>query len=115
MDPVRLAIVGSRYFPYPWMVEQYLRRKSFDELVSGGAKGVDTWAAIYAKRQSRDFKVFPADWEAHGKMAGFLRNHDIVDYATDVVAFWYGESRGTAHTIKLAREAGKLREVIHVY
>jgi hypothetical protein len=112
---VVFAIVGSRDFPYLWMIGEYLLRKKFDEIVSGGAKGVDTYAAKYARAQGVPCKVFPADWDGLGKGAGFIRNRQIVEYATDVIAFHYGDSKGTAHTIDLARKAGKLREVIHVY
>lgn len=114
-EKTRLAIVGSRDFPYPWMVEHYLSVKTFDEIVSGGARGVDTWAAEWASAFGVPVAEFPADWDNLGKGAGFIRNRKIVDYATDVVAFHYGDSKGTAHTIELARKAGKLREVIHVY
>lgn len=112
---VRLAVVGSRDFPYPWLVDAYLSYKRFDELVSGGARGVDSLAQEYAGMNHIPFREFPADWDTHGKAAGFIRNAEIVEYATDVVAFHYGDSKGTAHTIGLARKAGKLREVIHVY
>ena len=42
-----------------------------------------------------------------GRGAGFVRNRAIVEAANVVVAFWDGRSRGTAHTIGLAREAGR--------
>lgn len=115
LPQVRLAVVGSRDFPYPWMVSEYLDRKVFDQLVSGGAKGVDSLARAYSIEHDKPFKEFPADWDLHGKIAGFIRNREIVEYATDVVAFHYMASRGTQHTIDLARGSGKLREVICVY
>jgi hypothetical protein len=114
-EPCRMAIVGSRDFPYMWMVGRYLdEKRSVTEVVSGGARGVDTGAEHWAVKNDVPFKLFPADWDKHGKAAGFIRNAEIVEYATDVVAFQYGDSKGTAHTIELARKAGKLREVIHV-
>lgn len=113
--PVRMAIVGSRDFPYLWMVSRYLDEKRPDEVVSGGAKGVDTAAEHWAVKNGVPFKLFPADWNRHGRGAGFARNQQIVDYATDVVAFQYNKSNGTADTITKALKAEKLREVIGVY
>jgi hypothetical protein len=51
------------------------------------------------------------DWFAHGRVAGLMRNSQIVDYAEEVFAFHDGTSRGTLDTIRKAREAGKLRKV----
>jgi len=112
----RIAIVGSREFPYKWMVHDYISAAVGMgwEIVSGGARGVDSWAADTADYYHLRLKVFHADWDTHGKRAGFLRNQDIVNYADEVVAFWDGNSKGTEHTVRLARDAGKLREVIIV-
>ncbi len=49
----------------------------------------------------------PADWKRLGKRAGFARNQTIVDDCDEVLAWWDGKSRGTAHTIGMARKAGK--------
>jgi predicted Rossmann fold nucleotide-binding protein DprA/Smf involved in DNA uptake len=75
--------------------------------VSGGAKGVDTWAESEARRLGMSTMIFPAKWHLLGKMAGYARNRDIVDAADEVVAFWDGRSRGTAHTAEIAERAGK--------
>lgn len=114
MQRIKLAIVGSRDFPYPWIISEYLKRKTFHEIVSGGASGVDTFAQEYAEVYGYPTTIFYADWKKYGKSAGFIRNKQIVEYATDVVAFQYDNSNGTQHTINLAQEAGKLREVISV-
>jgi len=36
-----------------------------------------------------------------------VRNYQIVDAAEQVVAFWDGKSRGTAHSLEYARKKGK--------
>lgn len=52
----------------------------------------------------------PADWATHGKRAGFIRNAEMIDRVKGVMAivlaFWDGESKGTKHTIDLAKKAG---------
>lgn len=108
---MKIAIVGSRDWAVPDMVSRLVLRakERYGNLwiVSGGAQGVDTFAETAAKRYCVPYLIFPADWKAYGKGAGFMRNVAIVANADMVVAFWNGVSRGTESTIELAREAGK--------
>lgn len=50
---------------------------------------------------------------AKGKAAGFIRNKQIVDACDMVLAFWDGKSKGTEHTIKLARLAKKPTFIVY--
>jgi hypothetical protein len=69
--------------------------------------GADHLAGEWADRRNIDHEQHPADWERHGKAAGFIRNQAMIDTKPDVVvAFWDGKSRGTAHTIDRATRAG---------
>lgn len=105
---MKVAIVGSRDYPNMRAVREYVASLPRDTvIVSGGARGVDSVAVEEAKRLGMPTEVHPADWNTHGKAAGFIRNADIVAAADEVVAFWDGESRGTKHTIDLAKKAGK--------
>jgi len=109
-----VAIIGSRKWPDPDAVHDYIDSLNDDDtVVSGGAKGVDQWAEIYAKERGLDTIIFPADWTRHGKKAGLIRNHDIVRVCDRLVAFWDKVSTGTEHTINLAKEAGKPTLVFH--
>ena len=112
---MKLAVVGSRDFPYLWMVGEILARMRITvEIVSGGARGVDTVASNWARYHEMSEKIFLPDWDRFGKSAGYRRNTEIVDYCDELIAFQFNKSRGTQHSIDLARKAGKLREVIEV-
>lgn len=109
---MKLAIVGSRTGFRAADVYAYVDTLAKDiEVVSGGAPGVDSFAAGSAFVRDHVVKVFHADWDKHGKAAGPIRNAEIVKYCDELVAFWDGMSRGTANVIGLAAKAGKLRRV----
>ena len=74
------------------------------EIVCGKARGADTLGETWAKKNHVGVKYFPADWDEYGKSAGYRRNGDMANYADALIAFWDGESRGTAHMINLATE-----------
>lgn len=109
-----VAIVGSRNFNnYSFMRSNLLQHFNVDDIkciCSGGAKGADTLAEMFADEFNIPTKVFLADWAKHGKSAGFIRNVDIVDNADIVIAFWDGISKGTKHSIDLAKK--KCKEVL---
>lgn len=107
---MKIAIVGSREFKDRALVQilvpNYLRGRftvnAEHTLVSGGAKGVDSWAENVAKLYHANCIIFKPDWDKYGKKAGFLRNQQIVDEADQLIAFWDGQSKGTKHSIDLA-------------
>lgn len=47
--------------------------------------------------------IFKADWDKHGKAAGFKRNTEMAKYADALIAFWDGKSKGTKHMIDTAK------------
>lgn len=100
----RIAVVGSRDFKSQYAVERlvYLMPQTWT-VVTGGARGVDKWAEQTARHYLRDVVVYEPDWKKYGKSAGFIRNNEIVRDCDVVVAFWDGKSKGTKHSIQLAR------------
>lgn len=111
----RVAIVGSRRYAAPEAVTRFVeglkRKHPRAVVVSGAAAGVDRHAARIAWGNCLAVEEFPADWERHGRRAGFLRNVAMIDTVDYVVAFWDHFSRGTAHSICVANEQGKLAAV----
>lgn len=109
----KIAVIGSRRFSRPDLVENFIAGLSNDDtIISGGAPGVDTMATEAARRQNLRSIVFSADWDTHGRSAGPMRNLQIVEAADEVVAFWNGTSRGTLNTAIQALAAGKSATVI---
>ena len=76
-------------------------------IVSGGARGVDTLAARYAKENEIHLLEIKPDYATHKRIAPILRNKTIVKFSSRVIALWDGTSPGTANTLELARKMDK--------
>lgn len=81
-------------------------RRPISLLISGGAKGADDLAARWGLFAKLPVCVFPANWRHIGKAAGPIRNQQMLDHGKpDLVVAFPGGS-GTAHMVRIAREAG---------
>lgn len=74
------------------------------ELVSGGARGVDSLAEEYAENNNIDLTVMEADWDTFGSFAGPRRNSEMADYAEAGVIIRVDESAGSTDMLKKARK-----------
>ena len=110
---MNIAVIGSRTFQDQTLLNQVLS-KAFskdDTLISGGAKGADQLAETWARRKGITCRIFKPDWQRHSRSAGFKRNHTIIAHADKVIAFWDGQSKGTAHSIEMAKKKGLAVEI----
>ena len=110
---MKIAIVGSRNVTVD-SFDDYIP-DTCTEIVSGGAKGIDTCARIWAEKRGLTVTEFLPDYQRYGRSAPMVRNRQIVDYADAVLAFWDGKSKGTAYTVKYAQKQGKPVSVISMY
>ena len=110
---MKIAVVGSRSITIP-INDISIYISDADEIVSGGAAGVDSCAAEYAKRNGLKLTEFLPQYERYGRAAPIIRNKKIVDYADKIVVFRNGSSRGTLSVIKYAEKAGKPCEIIYL-
>ena len=111
----RVIIAGGRDFnDYEYMStklnelfkDQNLFNNKAIKVISGMAKGADTLGIQYADEHKLTKILFPANWKEYPRIAGFLRNNDMLSIATHLIAFWNGESSGTKHMIEIAQEKG---------
>lgn len=104
---MKIAIIGSREtgnINFKLLLENHLDVNVNDTIISGGARGIDTMAAIYARKHGMNLLEFRPDYATFGRGATFVRNRLIVDMADVVLAFWNGTSRGTKYTIEYAKK-----------
>lgn len=114
----KVVVAGSRGFNDYALMETSLvhflhgKRPSEVMIVSGTAKGADRLDEKFAKEKGCFLKLFPADWDAYGKSAGYRRNADMAKYADACIVFWDGISKGTKHMIDLAEREGLELKII---
>jgi hypothetical protein len=124
---MRVCVFGSREGVAPGPVAAFVLGLPDDALVvTGGARGVDTWAALVADEVCRcpspscrhvggdpafrnlQTRIFPADWRRHGRGAGPIRNAQMVRFADQGQGFrCAGRSPGTDDCAAQFRRAGK--------
>ena len=99
---MKVAVIGSRGLHVDDL-GQYLPKET-TEIVSGGAKGIDSDARAYAQAHGIPLKEFLPEYQKYGRGAPLKRNLLIIEYADVVLAFWDGQSRGTKYVIDHCRE-----------
>ena len=104
----QVIIAGSRDFnDYDLLSTKcdfLFSQKKPTKIISGCANGADKLRIRYAKDNGIEVLEFPADWDKHGKSAGYIRNTEMLKYADALIAFWDGKSKGTKHMISIAKK-----------
>lgn len=75
-------------------------------IVSGTANGADKLGERFAKEHGILIEKYPANWDEHGKSAGYKRNVEMAKSADILIAFWDGKSKGTKHMIDIGLDTG---------
>jgi hypothetical protein len=120
----RVLVCGGRKFgvdPLPWedhtkakkqrlqlaRTLDWLNNKCIIEVViDGEAKGADDLGYRWAKYNKLETLRFPADWNKHGKAAGFKRNQQMIDEGNPTLVVAFAGGNGTRDMIQRARTAG---------
>ena len=107
---MKVAVIGSRTIN-SIDLEKYLPAAT-TEIISGGAKGVDLCAKLYAEQNNIPYTEYLPEYKKYGKAAPLRRNDKIIDMADVVLAFWDGKSRGTKYVIERCNYFRKAVNVI---
>jgi len=82
-------------------------------VISGGASGADNFAMLWALRNNIPHEEYKADWNNHGKQAGFIRNKLMLDKGKPDMVIAFPGGRGTSDMVSRSIEAGVHTEVIN--
>ena len=107
---MRVIVCGGRDYFDQRTVNKALdllhERKGVELVIQGGAKGADHCAWVWAVSREVPTVQVNADWDKHGKRAGYIRNQVMLDGGKPdgVVAFPGGA--GTNMMSEIATKAG---------
>lgn len=126
MSQFRIIIAGTRTFNDRAKFEEECHRLIDQQIskwlwkddveiiiVSGMAPGPDTMAVDYAEEYGCEWEEYPADWDKHGLGAGPKRNTQMARVGDMLIAFWDGESEGTADMIEKATKRGLIVNIVN--
>ncbi len=94
---MKVAVIGSRGLLVE-NLEEYLPPET-TEIISGGARGIDSCAREYALRHRLKLTEYLPEYSRYGRAAPLKRNITIIEDADLVPAFWDGVSHGTKYVI----------------
>lgn len=112
----RILITGSRTWDNTAVIAKAMSEAILlagasqeETVVVHGAcpRGADSIADQLAASWGANIETHAADWDTHGKPAGFIRNAEMVNLGADIcLAFIKDNSKGASHTLDLATRAG---------
>lgn len=95
----------ERYFLLLTLFDVHGKR-GISTIIHGAARGADSLAGKWGKAMKLPVEPYPADWNLYGRIAGRLRNAEmLVRGKPDLVVAFPG-GVGTTHMTTIAREAG---------
>lgn len=117
---LKIIIAGGRDFKDIRLMDQVLQdntqgmKPQAVQIISGGARGADKLGEQLAIEHGCNRAIFPAQWGDYGNSAGYIRNILMAENADALLAFWDGQSKGTANMIDIATKRG-LKVVVTQY
>lgn len=114
---MKLAVVGSRDGVSKDLVFDHLDKLTYKEnidmIITGGARGVDSYAQDFAEQFFVPYKVIRPIYPSL-KVYYLYRNIEIITEADMIIAFWNGKSKGTKFVIDYASSRKKRVEIVNV-
>jgi hypothetical protein len=112
----RICVAGTRLFNDVELFEMLMddeaviyKSKGNFLFVSGAARtGADRLVINWCIKRGYPYVEYEADWDTHGKSAGYIRNAEMGKILTHLSVFWDGVSKGTTNMIEVA-EAKNVR------
>lgn len=107
---MRTLVCGGRRYGRTQELFDYLDEINFDRpitvVIHGGAAGADFLADEWARSRGIAREVYYADWQAHGRSAGPIRNGRMLSEGRPDIVVAFPGGPGTADMVKRAVRAG---------
>jgi len=113
---MRILVCGGRNYDNYMSVFLVLKELSMESeslyIIDGGASGADEHARNFRIFNEYSGKTFRANWKKHGKVAGPIRNQQMLDEGKPDLVIAFPGGTGTSDMVRRARNAGV--EVVEV-
>jgi len=118
---MKVLVCGGRFFTDREAVFKQLcklhKERPISSIIEGGQRtfdgdtgawigGADYWARRFAENQLIECRTHYADWDAHGKAAGPIRNQHMLDEEKPDLVVAFPGGKGTADMVRKAKAAG---------
>ena len=108
---MKIIIAGSRTIINMNLLIKAIKLSSFeitssDEIISGGARGVDSLGEKYAKQHNIKLTIFEPNWNKYGIKGGVIRNTQMSRYADCAIVVHCG-SKGSIDMINKMKKLNK--------
>lgn len=117
----RVVVAGSRsYNNYEdfaivmGYILKWLGKEDFVIITGAAWEGPDRMVIKWCCENEVPWFEFPADWEQYKKRAGFIRNCEMRDACTHLIAFWDMISRGTVHMIEQCYKHEDIHSIVYM-
>lgn len=109
----RILVCGSRNWSdrdyLEGVLDRALESYGIDVVIHGAARGADTMAGEWASKRGIPVMAFPADWAAHGRAAGPIRNQRMLTEGMPTLVLAFHDdieaSKGTRDMVRRAKQA----------
>ena len=102
----RILVCGGRAFEDYAFLRDVLDHYAPTVVIHGAARGADSLAHRWAQNRCVTVESYPADWRAHGKAAGPIRNAKMLAIGKPDLVIAFPGGNGTAHMAKIAEAKG---------
>lgn len=108
---MKIIIAGSRTIINMNLLIKAIKLSSFeitssDEIISGGARGVDSLGEKYAKQHNIKLTIFKPNWDKYGIKGGVIRNTQMSRCADCAIVVHCG-SKGSIDMINKMKKLNK--------
>jgi hypothetical protein len=104
---MRVLVCGGRTFDDWALLKETLDGlEQASVIIHGATAGADTLAGRWGELRKVPVWAFQADWTAHGRAAGPIRNKRMLEEGRPDLVVAFPGGHGTANMVKQARAAG---------
>ncbi len=106
---MRVLVCGGRHFNdrehLRGVLDRIHKLTPIKAVIHGAATGADAFAGEWAAMSGVEQQRFPADWGAHGRAAGPIRNGQMLREGKPDIVIAFPGGTGTADMVRQARRA----------